>query len=756
MPHRKIGYAISDRMTVLGDYSHERELDRGVEYVVMQYLERILSAYEITGRIIGLAVLLIGAGGRRKLAELLFGSGVGEERNNRVFREMMSTVCSPDAFTGSILAGIGSGEIAVEREAIASHLKLLVAEQMREVPEQQISGFMARVGEAGSVFNLTCPETNVLMFLFCLYYSRIEPLYCFENNITIPEFYTLVSVATGCTLAEVKCALRSDGTLLKTRIITELSLNRFSDFVVLADGIVEYLAGLCDHGLLQQFLFPDDGAVFNLASFTSVTKTRAMLLRDLLASTKASNVLLYGRAGTGKTEFARSVIASAGKRACFLHYGYHNEQQTVDPAQRMIALCAAVNAVPADEGVIIVDEADSLLNTMNVFFSVEKSVEKGRLNAFMDGPRAHIVWISNNVEMVEESTMRRFSYSLYFREYTPHERRVFWKNILRQHRLRRFVPEKLIGELSTDFKVSAGGIAEAVRAAESVLEFCKPTGKLVASLLREVLERHEDLIRGSFQEERAKPLHFLNERYDVSALNTDVDTMLVRRAVNEFASRIVKQSPPDDSNINLLFWGQPGTGKTEFVKFLARESGLKLIVKRCSDLESKWVGDTEKNIAAAFRQAEAERAILFIDEADSFFTSREIAERSWEVSRTNEFLTWMENHRGMLICCTNLLPSMDRAAMRRFHWKIEFRPLNDGAKAGLFEKYFCRNGQRLDDADARRVASIADLVPGDIRAVWQRYSRLTGGSLPLDSIIGELVKEVSYRRGKMHRKVGFY
>jgi SpoVK/Ycf46/Vps4 family AAA+-type ATPase len=112
--------------------------------------------------------------------------------------------------------------------------------------------------------------------------------------------------------------------------------------------------------------------------------------------------------------------------------------------------------------------------------------------------------------------------------------------------------------------------------------------------------------------------------------------------------------------------------------------------------------DTEKNIAAAFRQAEAERAILFIDEADSFFTSREIAERSWEVSRTNEFLTWMENHRGMLICCTNLLPSMDRAAMRRFTGKLSSGRLMM-AKTGLFEKYFCRNGQHLDENSARRL-----------------------------------------------------
>jgi len=113
-----------------------------------------------------------------------------------------------------------------------------------------------------------------------------------------------------------------------------------------------------------------------------------------------------------------------------------------------------------------------------------------------------------------------------------------------------------------------------------------------------------------------KPLHSLTEQYDVSALNTDMDPGLVRKAVVSFASRIQKNAFPENRNMNLLFWGQAGTGKTEFAKFLARESGLKLIVKRYSDLESKWVGETEKNIAGAFREAEAEQAILFVDEAD--------------------------------------------------------------------------------------------------------------------------------------------
>ncbi len=115
----------------------------------------------------------------------------------------------------------------------------------------------------------------------------------------------------------------------------------------------------------------------------------------------------------------------------------------------------------------------------------------------------------------------------------------------------------------------------------------------------------------------------------------------------------------------------------------------------------------------------------------------------------------MENHQGIFICCTNLLPSMDRAAMRRFQWKIEFRALKDEAKLKLFMNYFCPKGQQLDESDARSVEEIADLTPGDIKAVWQRYNGLLGNSVTIKSIIRELEKEVLYRRGGGIVKVGF-
>ena len=80
-----------------------------------------------------------------------------------------------------------------------------------------------------------------------------------------------------------------------------------------------------------------------------------------------------------------------------------------------------------------------------------------------------------------------------------------------------------------------------------------------------------------------------------------------------------------------------------------------LLVRRASDLLSMFVGEVEKNIARAFREAEDDGALLLIDEVDSFLQDRRGAQRSWEVTQVNEMLTQMEGFAGVFIASTNLL-----------------------------------------------------------------------------------------------------
>jgi SpoVK/Ycf46/Vps4 family AAA+-type ATPase len=149
-----------------------------------------------------------------------------------------------------------------------------------------------------------------------------------------------------------------------------------------------------------------------------------------------------------------------------------------------------------------------------------------------------------------------------------------------------------------------------------------------------------------------------------------------------------------------------------------------LTVKRASDLLSQWVGQTEARIADAFAEAREEGAVLLFDEADSLLFDRADAQRSWEVSQVNELLTWMDSHPLPFIAATNYPRRLDPAALRRFVFKVELRPLSPALAERAFVRFF---GIPAPAALAR----IAGLTPGDF-AVVARQLRYSGGSNAAD------------------------
>lgn len=114
---------------------------------------------------------------------------------------------------------------------------------------------------------------------------------------------------------------------------------------------------------------------------------------------------------------------------------------------------------------------------------------------------------------------------------------------------------------------------------------------------------------------------------------------------------------------------------------------MPLSIKRASDLISKWVGDTEKNIARAFHEAEQDGALLLIDEVDSFLQDRRTAQHGWEVSEVNEMLTQMESFPGIFIASTNLMDGLDQASLRRFDLKVKFDFLRSEQAWELVRRY---------------------------------------------------------------------
>jgi SpoVK/Ycf46/Vps4 family AAA+-type ATPase len=155
-----------------------------------------------------------------------------------------------------------------------------------------------------------------------------------------------------------------------------------------------------------------------------------------------------------------------------------------------------------------------------------------------------------------------------------------------------------------------------------------------------------------------------------------------------------------------------------------------------------YVGESEKNIARVFRQAEADKAILFFDEIDGLLQSRENAHARWEVSQVNELLQQMENFNGVMVAATNFCKNLDPAVMRRFTFKLEFGYLDDDGVKIFFEKMF---KTELSDEEFAELKTLKNLAPGDFRTVRQEMFYL-GDEITNSDRIAALKEECSYKK----------
>jgi len=394
-------------------------------------------------------------------------------------------------------------------------------------------------------------------------------------------------------------------------------------------------------------------------------------------------------------------------------------------------VCAHADAA----SVIVVDEADGFLNTNYVFRGgwERTSVTKSWLNDFLDRTRVRMIWITNDIEFMEESTLRRFAYAVRFRRQSTRQREQVWRTHLQASPLRAYLDDDTVRSFSRDFQVSAADIGSALAVAPTVLRDRSRGPDVVRETVRELLASHERIAA-----HRGAPAGSpLPDHYELDVLNTDVPISSLLPAVEGYLAEPNGRTRPP---MNLLFWGLPGTGKTAFVRHMARALGQELLIRRASDLLCKWVGETEHNIRDAFEEADQEGAILLLDEADSFLADRRFSHHTWETSQTNEFLTQMENHHGLLICCTNLLDRLDPASLRRFAWKVKFLPLTAEGRTRLYGRCFVITGP-LSDECLRRLHSIPSLTPGDFRAVWERHRYAQNVALCHDDLIRALEEE---------------
>lgn len=726
--------------------------DQAVVKTATGYLLNLLHKVDLHENLFTASLDYISPSSRLDFINELYSKEIIDDENDGDRKlDVLEDLDNPQSLAATIIRHIYRKHCSFTKHDVSkTMIKYLDKENSRL--KSSVSDFNKRLLELGSIFRLSTSELEVLRLLYFAFAMSNSSLNNVFDNLNYNEFISLASAATGISTMEIKKSLRKNGLLISSGIIDSID-NTGRNFVSLDDSIAEYLTGLSDINIVEKYIRLNSGSRLKSSDF-SIPSDDSSIIKDLLASGNPCNILLYGIPGTGKTEFAGSIAADSADMVYTVRYGDGDftarRSRGYDSDSRLLALRVAINTVSDNGGILIVDEADFLLNTIS-WFHMNNKPEKGWLNDLLDNSKARIIWITNRIGEMEESTLRRFSYSLCFKKFDKEQRISVWNNQLKGKPFKKIIPKELITELSSKYEVNAGAIASSLNALGQIHASKGIESEQVKPLLENLLTKHSVLLNADIK--KRNRLVELTDKYDLSFLNTDTDITSVVSSAKRF-NELNKQNSSMNS-MNLLLWGESGTGKTEFAKYLASQTGMGLIIKRASDLKDMWVGNTEKYIRQAFREAEEKKSILFIDEADTFFSSRESAIRSWEVSQTNEFLVQMENFNGILICCTNLLEIFDTAAMRRFNWKVRFSPVLSAMRVLLYEKYFVEGLSPLTQKQKKRISSIEMLTPGHVKTVSQRRFFEADEIPDHDSIIDEVEREASYMKIRSPKKVGF-
>ena len=593
---------------------------------------------------------------------------------------------------------------------------------------------VTNIARLAALVHLSPTECRILEFASLLHAVReLDDMADVLGHLSAARTLDVLAQLLNLPGPEVKLALSAHGQLARCGLLTlstenctlkgklDLLSSNFADTILSPD--TEPLS------LLRGIVTPSQPPKLQLDDYPHLGLNLQML-QCYLEETQAQhgpgvNILLYGPPGTGKTELSRTLAQALG---CDL-FEVSTEDEDGDPiggearlrayraAQRFLERRSVMILFDEIEDVFYAEQASSRFG--DLFRHTGGHERKGWINKSLEANPVPTFWLTNSIRSLDAAFIRRFDFAL--------------ELPVPPQRVREKIATTCVGELADaptlHALASSNDLAPAVLTrAATVLHTIQtriPSSQTNTALLQ--------LVNNTLQAQghglvKALDPNRLPDIYDPALIHADTDLAALADGIVHAGSA------------RLCLYGPPGTGKTAYARWLAQRLDRPLLVKRASDLLSKWLGESEQHIAQALREAESGHAVLLIDEVDSFLQERRGATHSWEVTQVNEMLTQMEAYAGVFIATTNLMDGLDPAALRRFDLKARFDYLT-AEQAWLLLQRQCAYLE-LPPPDAalqQRLGRLTLLTPGDFAAVIRRhrFHALANAHSLVDALAGE-------------------
>ncbi len=594
----------------------------------------------------------------------------------------------------------------------------------RRVDASRARGVPLRLVDLAERFALTRQDLDILLIALAPEIDlKYERLYAYlQDDVTKKRSSVDLALNLLCATLDAKLAARAvfapDAPLFKHQLLhlfndpalTEPPL--LSRYFKVDERVISYLLGLDD---LDPTLAPyarlvhPDCRLDDLLLASELKRRLALLVRSPGAAQRGVVLLLQGAYGTGKRTVAEAVCRELGREMILIDGGRltRAEGSVFETAAHLADREARLR-----HAALYWDDFEALLG------DDKRASREMLLRDAAD--RRGLTFLASETAWEPSDALRGLPFVRVELEPPSHTERVqLWHAALSD------LPRDAdidLAVLANQFRFTPGQIHDAAATARRLAEWRAPdSGHITGHDLATACRLHSN-------RKLATLAHQLTPHYRWQDIILPPDRLAQLREICNYVKHRARVYEAWGfhgklalgKGLNALFAGPSGTGKTMAADIIAGELGLDLYKIDLSGVVSKYIGETEKNLARIFAEAETSNAILFFDEADALFGKRSEVRDAHDRYANIEIaylLQKMEEYEGIVILATNLRKNMDDAFVRRMHFTIDFPFPDEWDRRRIWASIWPEQTPHAADLDLGYMAHRFEIAGGNIRNI---------------------------------------